>query len=635
MIIKTNDFLIQNPRGGQVTNISDTELKPDQTPHSLNCISGCVGRNGFAELNSADISGNVNGIWEYGISTTSRKLLAQWGAVFYKMDYSSSDPDGTWDDITGSPLPSDDILGFDNYSGTALITSWSNDYLMSWNGSAATPSLVDGAPFGKHIRIWQTFTVLANMVDTLELEDCEDAWDESDPTANVTVTATTGLVGTNCAKIALAAGFTTGLAATEDITSTDISSYTGISLLIKSSVACAAGDLQLLLDDTAACVSAVETIDLPALTANDWIKADITLANPSSDTAIISLGLNVVTDNGAQDVYIDDVRATVAAPDKVVRSALASHTDWTGTGSGSDTIVTSGGDVGVNWIEKLGGRLYIFKKRSMHRMSYLGGDPVTMLKEVVSGTGTVAGRTVKYVDDPKRGPILVFLSTDNIIMAFTGYHVEPLSDRISEDVNGDADLALDGLAAEAYTKYSHAYVDAKQGIYVLFVPKSGATSPNYAIIWDYNDDSFWIWSNMNFRASCVAEISTGFQAYTQGAEHAYTFDSGNDDDGTAITCTWTSGRHGWGADNILKKGRMVDIIYKDTEGTDFNFYYRTDVGSTWSAATSCDLDEKWTTVDIPILCNMIQYKLEDVSSSAKFRVSKIYTSAHSLGKARQ
>ena len=111
--------------------------------------------------------------------------------------------------------------------------------------------------------------------------------------------------------------------------------------------------------------------------------------------------------------------------DAVQRSALGSYTDWTGTGSGTDRIRTSG-DWGITALKPLGGRLYCFKKKSIHRMSYLGGDPITQLKEVVSGTGCYASRTIQYVDDPRKGPVLVFLTQNNQIVAFDGYTIHPI-----------------------------------------------------------------------------------------------------------------------------------------------------------------------------------------------------------------
>jgi hypothetical protein len=78
---------------------------------------------------------------------------------------------------------------------------------------------------------------------------------------------------------------------------------------IKSSVNLNAGDLQLLLDDTAQCPSPLETLNIPAVPANNWQYVTMTLSNPSSCTAIISIGIKMVVDKGAFTLRVDDIKA--------------------------------------------------------------------------------------------------------------------------------------------------------------------------------------------------------------------------------------------------------------------------------------------------------------------------------------
>ena len=78
---------------------------------------------------------------------------------------------------------------------------------------------------------------------------------------------------------------------------------------VKSTVATSAGNLKLLLDDTAACASPLETLSIPALSADTWTFVRISLANPETDTAIISVGLEYDSDIGAATVWIDDIVA--------------------------------------------------------------------------------------------------------------------------------------------------------------------------------------------------------------------------------------------------------------------------------------------------------------------------------------
>ncbi|KKK74116.1 hypothetical protein LCGC14_2886980, partial [marine sediment metagenome] len=143
------------------------------------------------------------------------------------------------------------------------------------------------------------------------IHDCETAWDESvDGDVTVTVDTTYKVQGNNSNKMVIAAGASAAdILATDDITEVDISTCDKVEIFIRSTVALDAGDIQLLLDDTASCASPVESIDIPATVANTSTTHTITLADPSGDTAIISVGIKLITDKGAMTLYVDRIRA--------------------------------------------------------------------------------------------------------------------------------------------------------------------------------------------------------------------------------------------------------------------------------------------------------------------------------------
>lgn len=142
---------------------------------------------------------------------------------------------------------------------------------------------------------------------TLQIvEDCEDAWDELvDPDVVSTADADCK-VGTKSAKLAVAVGCGAGdILATEAVGSMNLTTYKHINLWIKSSVALDSGDMQLLLDDTAQCVSPIKSIDIPALSAATWTLIRLDLGDASGLTAVISVGIKQVVDKGVFDLYVD------------------------------------------------------------------------------------------------------------------------------------------------------------------------------------------------------------------------------------------------------------------------------------------------------------------------------------------
>ncbi len=196
-------------------------------------------------------------------------------------------------------------------------------------------------------------------------DDCETTWMAC---TNVTVAneGTIKKVGSYSQKISPGVLFTTGLMAYHDIALGDKSTYGMVRLWIRSSISLAAGALQFCIDDTAGCGSPLETINLPALTANTWKLVFVSMANPAALTAIASLGLKATTDFGACDIYIDDIqfcetfdsdlaydadssdlcsfdyirKNTEAEPWWIFTNGIDPLKKWTGTGAISDLIAS-------------------------------------------------------------------------------------------------------------------------------------------------------------------------------------------------------------------------------------------------------------------------------------------------------
>ncbi len=131
--------------------------------------------------------------------------------------------------------------------------------------------------------------------------------------ANVTCTVTQAdfKEGGECQSIAVAAAFTTGLAAYLPITLTDFSSYQQVSFWIKQTAGTlgAAGAVSVTFcTDTIGAV-VMNTSNVPAIGAlNQW-QPVVVNAGGSLNSAVQSIGFVVNTDNGAQTFLIDNVIA--------------------------------------------------------------------------------------------------------------------------------------------------------------------------------------------------------------------------------------------------------------------------------------------------------------------------------------
>ena len=150
-------------------------------------------------------------------------------------------------------------------------------------------------------------------VDSTSITNCNSVFDET-VDSDFTVAADTEdkKQGTASNKMVVVVGASAGDLVTDSITSKDISKYDyleGWAKITRSGEATTtAGDLQILLDDTASCASPLETLNVPALTDDTWTFFRVKLGNPELDTAIISIGLKYTTDLGACTIWLDDIR---------------------------------------------------------------------------------------------------------------------------------------------------------------------------------------------------------------------------------------------------------------------------------------------------------------------------------------
>jgi hypothetical protein len=166
---------------------------------------------------------------------------------------------------------------------------------------------VEAISFGSAVERRGAKTVGVHMAKIID--DCQAAW-----TAKANVTSTSEVAGKKVnakgGKHIIAGVFATGLVATHDFTVMDLSAYKYVGFWIYSDIAVAAGVLQLVLDDTAACASPIESLDIPALPAGQWRYVKLPFAGAGATrNAILSVGVNAFSDPGAATIFIDDIRA--------------------------------------------------------------------------------------------------------------------------------------------------------------------------------------------------------------------------------------------------------------------------------------------------------------------------------------
>lgn len=168
--------------------------------------------------------------------------------------------------------------------------------------TAGTPAVTDG---------WGVL-LQAQVADvTVLIHACDTLFDEDAPAGVVNSLDTVDFKTTTSSnKFVFSAAAVAGIIVC-DVIGNSMNAFfpaTHVEFWIKCSIATAAGDLQLLLDETAKCVSPIETLSVPALTAGVWRKCRVALVNSAILVSVISVGIKYTVDIGACDLWIDDIR---------------------------------------------------------------------------------------------------------------------------------------------------------------------------------------------------------------------------------------------------------------------------------------------------------------------------------------
>jgi flagellin FlaB len=154
-------------------------------------------------------------------------------------------------------------------------------------------------------------SVLASGVTNQVLSLANTAWTSASSTVvTSTVNTTDKKEGSASANLSIADGFTTGLVAYANLSEPlNLSAADSISVWAKYGTTTAAGDVELVLDDTSGCGSPLENIDLPVLVANVWKGITLAIADNDDMTAINCVGIFLTVDDGAQLLNIDGIVA--------------------------------------------------------------------------------------------------------------------------------------------------------------------------------------------------------------------------------------------------------------------------------------------------------------------------------------
>ncbi|MBS1994126.1 MAG: hypothetical protein JSS83_26630 [Cyanobacteria bacterium SZAS LIN-3] len=246
----------------------------------------------------------------------------------------------------------DEVGGNDSNSGLTFALRKKTLAGVATAGAAAGDTIRVMGKVPSTSGINATFTNLSSAVTlasalTQSLYTSGAAWS---PKTNVTATGSQSgkLSATSASNIAIAAAFTTGVAAFFATGTLNLSGYQQLSFWVKPNAAVASGVLRLDLCSDNAGATPVNQLILPALTSGQWNLVTIDLG-ANFGASILSIRLFAISDPGTVTLTFDDIIACKAASNAgclTLNSLISSDgATWYGIKSinGTAVVLDTGG----------------------------------------------------------------------------------------------------------------------------------------------------------------------------------------------------------------------------------------------------------------------------------------------------
>lgn len=188
----------------------------------------------------------------------------------------------------------------------------------------------------------------------------------------------------------------------------------------------------------------------------------------------------------------------------------------------------------ITALNALGEYPVVFKNDSVWQMTYLGQDDQNLTTwapiRVVAGTGCVSNSSVQKI----RGR-LIFLAEDGIYL----YDGTPNITKATEDRTTGADRLADTIRriTPGRRSYSSGVHWKTHSMYLLAVSLDGSETNSHVIAWDYKNDTWWLWDNIQAQVWIKDESESDDEILYFGDQlgRIFQFGVGRTDNGAAIS----------------------------------------------------------------------------------------------------
>jgi hypothetical protein len=251
------------------------------------------------------------------------------------------------------------------------------------------------------------------------------------------------------------------------------------------------------------------------------------------------------------------------------------------SGSGSDALYFKSK---IMWLAATREQLFVFTEDSVEIISYTdNGGVLTLVSVPIAWSNQPANpKMVVKTDD------LVFFRTKDNQMKSLNY-MQWVTERVVWDVSHRPNLSIkdftDTLDEDQSTSFG--YYDRAEKTIHRHLKQKWEPMPNIVLVYDMNNDSFYIDTNKFFR--CVASHKNKYYAGSSFATIVYQDNNWTTDDWTPIEWQRKSALYSVGSPDYRKEFRQVNVFWEKQDWVEIDVSVLVD----WQVAFNWKIEAWW------------------------------------------
>ena len=277
-------------------------------------------------------------------------------------------------------------------------------------------------------------------------------------------------------------------------------------------------------------------------------------------------------------------------------------------------------------------KLYVTTQKKIFKLAFVGGNPDFEYK-TVKDFGAVPG-TLKIVNYKDKGEVMIMLCWDKRVRIFDGSEDLTISDNIEKN-NNICEFALNKIE-DSQLKNSFAEVDTNENFYKIGLAITPSSKITHIACLNLRTGAWFPYRyGKDFLSMTMADSAN--RSYLMGFDYqgyCHMMDTGNGTVNEWYDSLFLFNK----APNVVSKQRKMYLFFDETSSGTLNYQEAINFSRTFKTrdtiklVTTDSVNQIKKTIDIPVTCNVYQYRITSNSNTANpWKLNRVDLSSTDFG----